>query len=451
MVYLLLLVSSTSWCNLSRQSSVFFMAFKMRTAVFCMCLLGYVSFSAGARSEPENDWQEQKVTLPSKKARTKQTKSAGYKLPPYIHGDDAPAVTEQMGWFHYNAPGPLTDEAKAVMLPTTTVAPVTIKDPIAMVEALCHMDRMYVRIRKDSVSERDGWKYLYFGTCRVNQARDPHYYFLYPLASCGLIPQVMDDSIVFTNLVRYLHKPTDRIDIIRIPSLAVPVACKYPRFHRTYDVGIHPILGTNYSKILPSGRGPMYILILDANWNPLPPGAIFELAQAIHFEVRVGAGMRAFVNRCWITPTSNPFVLLPFTPIKYYGCMVDGMESSLSRYYIHTDPAILRFSIESFVFPMVPATQMLTIHCEVTTGKIPTPFRKACSLNKISNMWEELDRKYDRMCDCCNTGCTAAKSGAKVKTISSESWNVGDFDDWEAEGELTGDFDEKFPDEWSLA
>ncbi|KAG5855698.1 hypothetical protein ANANG_G00051850 [Anguilla anguilla] len=434
----------------------------MIVAIFCVCLLNYASFSATERPETENAWEDHFPSEADLKIAPEQKSNhaaiSDYKLPLYVHGDDSAAVAKQKQWFHYNNRGPLPQEAKDVMLPTTILPPAPPKPSFPMVDALCHMDRIYVRILKNAVNDTRAWRHLYFGNCRVNAARGLHYYFLYPITSCGLKPQVLNDSIVFTNLVRYLRKFTTQSNITRTPTLTVPVTCKYPRYHRTYDVGIHPILGRNYT-MSPPTRGSMVLVVLDANWAPLGTGAHFKLGEGMHFEVRAGGGQRVFANRCWITPSDKPSTTLLFTPIKNYGCMVDSVNSSLSHYHAPTDLSTLRFVIEAFVFPSMPAEQALSVYCEVTVAATATFYRKACTYDRTSDMWHELDRRNDALCLCCKSVCPDPPSTAtpanKVSTEPFLSWDTsaGSQDhatSWPENGiQYEPNFNGNFPQEWA--
>ena len=170
-----------------------FCGFKMRVVVFCLCLLGYTFISASKLSETEHDWQNDVLsndTLELEPSQEMMKAGSNYVLTHYITGDTASAVTKQKKWFHYNNPGPLPEEARVIMLPPRVRIPARTSVPNPKVETLCHLDRMYVRIRKNAVNDTRAWRYLYFGNCRVNQARGPHYYFLYPLTRCGLRPLV---------------------------------------------------------------------------------------------------------------------------------------------------------------------------------------------------------------------------------------------------------------------
>lgn len=76
---------------------------------------------------------------------------------------------------------------EATAAPSTTAASTRPK----LVEILCHVDRMYLRVRKEVFKTKGAWKYLKLGTCPVNQGTKDHYYFLYLLKSdCGFKKEV---------------------------------------------------------------------------------------------------------------------------------------------------------------------------------------------------------------------------------------------------------------------
>lgn len=58
-------------------------------------------------------------------------------------------------------------------------------------EVRCHIDRIYVRIKKSMFKASRPCKNLKLGTCPVNKIYGAHYYFLYPLtAECGFRTEV---------------------------------------------------------------------------------------------------------------------------------------------------------------------------------------------------------------------------------------------------------------------
>lgn len=68
----------------------------------------------------------------------------------------------------------------------TTAAPPSSGGRTPSVEILCHIDRMYVRIKRALFKDRNAFRNLKLGTCAVNKSTNEHFYFLYLLtADCG--------------------------------------------------------------------------------------------------------------------------------------------------------------------------------------------------------------------------------------------------------------------------
>lgn len=68
----------------------------------------------------------------------------------------------------------------------TTAAPPSSGGRTPTVEILCHIDRIYVRIKRAFFKVRNAFQNLKLGTCAVNKSTAEYYYFLYLLtADCG--------------------------------------------------------------------------------------------------------------------------------------------------------------------------------------------------------------------------------------------------------------------------
>lgn len=107
---------------------------------------------------------------------------------------------------------PLPNSAKEMLLvtaaPTQAAGSQTTRKKL--VEVLCHVDRMYVRIRREVFKTRDAYKYLKLGTCPVNQGTKEHYYLLYLLKTdCGFKKEVGEsrfiNTLVFCSILEKLQ------------------------------------------------------------------------------------------------------------------------------------------------------------------------------------------------------------------------------------------------------
>lgn len=89
---------------------------------------------------------------------------------------------------------PLPDSARKIFLdPPTATIPKGGSDPSKNIEMLCHIDRMYVRVRRDVFQTPNAYKHLKLGNCPVNAGKKDHFFLLYPLNSdCGFQRTVSD-------------------------------------------------------------------------------------------------------------------------------------------------------------------------------------------------------------------------------------------------------------------
>lgn len=74
----------------------------------------------------------------------------------------------------------------------------SVKDPKQLVQILCHIDRLYVRINRVVFKTSGAYKYLKLGTCPVNAGTQTYYYLLYLLTTdCGFTQQVSKSFFFF--------------------------------------------------------------------------------------------------------------------------------------------------------------------------------------------------------------------------------------------------------------
>lgn len=123
------------------------------------------------------------------------------KLPKYLN---VPASYDQKQLFKpERGVRPLPEWARKILLASAPAAPVTGGAEMGrdnVVEILCHVDKMYVRIRKRVFKSRDAYKYLKLGTCPVNQENEHYYYFLYSFVTgCGFKKEVGECPNVFVS------------------------------------------------------------------------------------------------------------------------------------------------------------------------------------------------------------------------------------------------------------
>ncbi|XP_067352714.1 zona pellucida sperm-binding protein 3 [Channa argus] len=303
---------------------------------------------------------------------------------------------------------PLPDSAVNMLLgsPSNSLPNVTQEDPKKTVEILCHVDRMYVRIKREVFKTRDAYKYLKLGTCPVNQGTSIHYYLLYLLTmDCGFKQESKPDYLYISNVLRY--EPTT--PVLREMPFSIPLRCAFPR--------------------------------LKAKGNEIPVGQGFTMGEPMYFEAKppdnsASGSQRTYINYCFMTTSPDPTSSPKYTVIDNQGCMIDSNVTDQSKFLTSASKTVQKFTVGAFMFKDAVSTssQKLYMHCEIATGALTaTPSSKACNYDPSLKMWREL-YGGDSVCACCESTCPLAQPRSASKAmISSHSWNVrmSEEDDYE--------------------
>ncbi|KAM9857697.1 zona pellucida sperm-binding protein 3 [Aulostomus maculatus] len=317
---------------------------------------------------------------------------------------------------------PLPQLVKQILL--ATAAPETPSGKGArpkLVEMLCHVDRMYVRIRRELFKTINAYKYLKLGTCPVNQGTKDHYYFLYLLKTqCGFKRESKPDYLSISNVLRFV--PTTLV--LREMPFQVPLQCKYQRYFFSYKVGFLPKLqgGTVYKVLQPKTSG-----------NELSGGKTYTLGQPMYFEAKRPGGteappdQRLYINKCFMTTSQDPNSTPKYTVLDNQGCMIDGKVTQLSKFLPGSSKITQKFSVGAFVFKDVLSqspSQQLYLHCEISLGQLTaTSSSKACNYDQATKKWKELYGD-DSVCTCCESSCSSGQPKASRNVVSSHSWKV---------------------------
>ncbi|XP_005925069.1 zona pellucida sperm-binding protein 3 [Haplochromis burtoni] len=353
------------------------------------------------------------------------------KLPKYLN---VPASYDQKQLFKpERGVRPLPEWARKILLASAPAAPVTGGAEMGrdnVVEILCHVDKMYVRIRKRVFKSRDAYKYLNLGTCPVNQENELYYYFLYSFVTgCGFKKESHADYLSISNVLRFRQTTP----VLREMPFEIPLQCRFPRFFHSYKVGFHPKLrGGTVFRALKQKR--MFSLTLvDASGNNVTGTKIYTLGQSMYFEASVlyhtasSRNKRLYINKCFMTPSSNPDSNPKYTVVDNNGCMIDGKVMLQSKFLSGSSKMVQRLTVGAVIFKdsaSMISSQEQYLHCEIFMGSpTPTHNSKACNYDPVTGSWKEL-YGYDTVCACCESTCSPPQQRASRKIISSHSWMV---------------------------
>uniref|UniRef100_A0A3P8TQN9 ZP domain-containing protein n=1 Tax=Amphiprion percula TaxID=161767 RepID=A0A3P8TQN9_AMPPE len=280
---------------------------------------------------------------------------------------------------------PLSGWAKKILLGHTPTIPLAREagDRHKLVEILCHVDRLYVRIKREVFKSRDAYKYLKLGTCPVNHANDKYYYLLYLLKNdCGFKKEVGD--VLFSIYCSVLsYKPTSVV--LREMPFDIPLQSSGKDI-----TGIKSyILGQ--------------LMFFQASGAVSTPSSGKE---------------RLYINKCFVTTSQDPNSHVKYTVIDNYGCMIDGKVTLQSKFLPANSKKVQKFSVGAFIFKNTASTtsqQHLYMHCEISMGPLsPTPTSKACNFNPATKKWVALYGK-DCICACCDSTCSSGKHKGKFQ------------------------------------
>ncbi|NP_001314921.1 uncharacterized protein LOC563179 isoform a precursor [Danio rerio] len=325
---------------------------------------------------------------------------------------------------------PVPPKVREMLHPKMPVAKPAYTSRGKPIELLCHLDRIYVRVRKSLFSSHSAHKHLKLGTCSVNKQTRTHYYFLYNLKRCGLKRGEDENRITYSNTLRF--RPVSTGVIVRQLPFTVPVRCSYPKFHRSYQTGFLPIIsGGTFFKTLQRHGAETTLTVLDDSWNLLGDEPSFELGKPVCFEASgpdMDVSQRLYLNRCYVSSSPNFQATERYSVIENYGCLVDSMNSALTKFYDTDNNMTVRFCIGAFLFKTrVPKTHSkvpLYMHCEMDLGpETPTPEAKSCTYDAKNKMWTELYGDSS-VCDCCSSTCSDDPEPADYTMISSKSWDM---------------------------
>ncbi|XP_029017133.1 zona pellucida sperm-binding protein 3 [Betta splendens] len=339
---------------------------------------------------------------------------------------------------------PLPSSAAGILLghPPNALQAERIRDPKRLVEILCHVDRMYVRIKREVFKTVDAYKYLKLGTCPVNAATGVHYYLLYLLVTdCGFKQESKPDFVHISNALTY--EPTT--PVVREMPFTIPLLCKYPRYFYSYQTGFHPKLqgGTIFKPL--DLMNSLTLTAQDAMGNAIPGSKTYTMGELMYFEAKQpqnSGQKRLYINKCFVTASPNPTSSPSYTLIDNQGCMIDGKVSATSAFLTGASKTSLRFRVTAFIFKDAvsssSSTQKLYMHCEIAVGpQTATPALKACNYDAASAAWKGLYDDDDSVCTCCNSTCPSVQPRASKRMTLSNSWNV-DLSEEEAVETLTG-------------
>ncbi|KFQ25305.1 Zona pellucida sperm-binding protein 3, partial [Merops nubicus] len=221
-------------------------------------------------------------------------------------------------------------------------------------------------------------------------------------------PQVTPDALVYSMSLNYNPGPTGNPVIIRTSPAVVPVECHYPRRGNVSSNGVKPTWTPFRSTLSSEEKMTFSLRLMNDDWSTERETALFQLGEVLRFQAGVSAEnhapLRLFVDNCVATPTPERSYSPQYAFIDFSGCLVDGQLDDATSAFISPRPRqdVLQFAVDAFRFAG-DSSNLIYITCLLKVSladQAPDSLNKACSFNKVSNLWAPVEGTQD-VCSCC--------------------------------------------------
>ncbi|XP_038827488.1 zona pellucida sperm-binding protein 3-like [Salvelinus namaycush] len=288
---------------------------------------------------------------------------------------------------------------------------------VETVAVTCHSDYMEIVVKADlfklgNLIDEDDLRlgveqYQDQDHCRATaSAAGDEYRIFAALSDCGTKYLMNEDSLIYTNLLRYTPRTTPDA-VIRMAGAVIPIECHY---ERKYSLDSSPLQPTwiPFTATVPAEDTLQFSLkLMTSDWLYERVSGVYFLGDPINIEASVRVAhhtrLRVFVSSCVATldPDSNSVPRYVF--IESDGCLTDSqLPGSRSGFMRRTQDNKLGFHIDAFRFYQEDRAELyITCHLiAVPVMNHAEPSNKACSF--IDGRWRSADEN-DLLCGRCTS------------------------------------------------
>ncbi|XP_014033300.1 zona pellucida sperm-binding protein 3 isoform X2 [Salmo salar] len=293
----------------------------------------------------------------------------------------------------------------------------TVSRPVRVetVDVKCHSDNMEIVVKADLFKlgiliDMDDLRlgveqYQDQETCRATaSAAGDEYRIFAALSDCGTKHLMNEDSIIYTNLLRYTPRTTPD-GVIRMDDAVIPIACYYERRYSSDSAPLQPTWVPFSATVSAEDTLPLSLKLMTSDWLYERGSGVYFLGDPINIEASVRVAhhsrLRVFVSSCVATldPDNNSVPRYIF--IEHDGCLVDSQLPGSNSGFMHrTQDDKLQFHIDAFRFYQENRAE-LYITCQLMAVPVmdhAEPSNKACSF--IDGRWRSADSN-DLLCGRC--------------------------------------------------
>ncbi|XP_072104232.1 zona pellucida sperm-binding protein 3-like [Mobula birostris] len=242
--------------------------------------------------------------------------------------------------------------------------------------------------------------------------------FNYGLHECDSELQMVGDSLMYTTYLNHTPQVYGTI-IVRTSGAIVPIQCRYFRKGNVSSDSIKPTWVPFSSTKSGEGHLSFSLRLMNDNWLTERSSTVYHLGELIHIEASVSminhTPLKIYIDRCVATLSPDKDSTPRYNIIDHHGCLLDSVaEDSFSTYMLRGDKREmdkLRFDLDAFCFFGDERSLIFIMcHLKVTAVDQKDSMNKACTFQKVQNIWTPLENSSIDVCACCGLGkCTAAR------------------------------------------
>ncbi|XP_072420931.1 zona pellucida sperm-binding protein 3-like [Chiloscyllium punctatum] len=236
--------------------------------------------------------------------------------------------------------------------------------------------------------------------------------FDYGLHECGSRLQMTEDFLVYTTHLTHVPNYPGSV-IVRTNGAVVPIECRYLRKGNVSSNPIRPTWIPFSSTRSGEGHLSFSLRLMNGDWLTERTSTVYSLGDLIHIEASVSLAnhvpLKLYIDRCVATLSPDKDSTPRYSIIDYNGCLLDSKaEDSFSTFVSPIDgrePDKLRFDLDAFRFYGDERSLMfITCHLRVAAVDQGDSRNKACTFQKLQNIWTPLEESDSDICACCHVG-----------------------------------------------
>ncbi|XP_043533504.1 zona pellucida sperm-binding protein 3-like isoform X2 [Chiloscyllium plagiosum] len=236
--------------------------------------------------------------------------------------------------------------------------------------------------------------------------------FDYGLHECGSRLQMTGDFLIYTTHLTHIPNYPGSV-IVRTNGAVVPIQCRYLRKGNVSSNPIKPTWIPFSSTRSGEGHLSFSLRLMNGDWLTERTSTVYSLGDLIHIEASVSMAnyvpLKLYIDGCVATLSPDKDSTPRYSIIDYNGCLLDSKaEDSFSTFVLPRDgrePDKLRFDLDAFRFYGDERSLMfITCYLRVAAVDQGDSRNKACTFQKLQNMWTPLEESDSDICACCHVG-----------------------------------------------